>query len=61
MYRIGETLPVLYDPDEVMPPAIDSWSSLWGVHLMCLVTGLLFWGGGASVYLTAGRRLFGGE
>jgi hypothetical protein len=59
-YRIGMTLPVLYDPDEVLPPTIDSWFALWGGHLACLLSGPIFFGGAAMVYVAFGERLFGG-
>jgi hypothetical protein len=60
MYRIGATLPVLYDPDEVLPPTIDSWFALWGGHLTCILVGPIFFGGAALVYVEVGRRLLGG-
>jgi hypothetical protein len=60
MYRIGTTLPVLYDPDEVLPPTLDSWFALWGGHLACIVLGPIFLGGAALVYVAFGPRLIGG-
>jgi hypothetical protein len=59
-YRIGMTLPVLYDPDEVLPPTIHSWAALWGGYLACLLSGAIFFGGAAMVYVAFGDRLFGG-
>jgi hypothetical protein len=59
-YRIGMTLPVLYDPDEVLPPTIHSWAALLGGYLACLLSGAIFFGGAAMVYVAFGDRLFGG-
>ena len=59
-YRIGTTLSVLYDPDEVLPPTLDSWFALWGGHLACILAGPIFFGGAALVYVVFGRRLLGG-
>jgi hypothetical protein len=47
--RIGTTLPVRYDPDEVFPPTIDSWFALWGGHLACILVGPIFLGGATVV------------
>src|SRR5262249_16057573 len=33
-YRVFDTLPVLYDPDHVLPPKIDSWITLCAGHLL---------------------------
>jgi hypothetical protein len=60
MYRIGTTLLVLYDPDEVLPPTLDPWFALWGGHLVCILVGPIFLGGAALVHVAFGRRLLGG-
>src|SRR5262249_30462061 len=46
-YKVGMTIPVLYDPDNVLPPMIDSWFAIWGGHVMLLIAGLVFLGGAA--------------
>jgi len=57
-YTLGMTFPVLYDPDDLLPPTIDSWFALWGAHFICLLAGPIFLGGAALVYFTFGRRIF---
>jgi hypothetical protein len=43
-YRVGMTIRVLYDPDDVIPPMIDSWQTIWGGHIAFLFAGLVFLG-----------------
>ena len=59
-YRIGATLPVLYDPDGIMPPTIDSWFALWGSYLLFILSGPIFFIGSALVYVAFRNRLMGG-
>jgi hypothetical protein len=61
-YRKGDRLPVLYDPDGVLPPRIDSWFTLWGFHLILTgFAGPLFIGCSALLCLAFGHRvLYGG-
>jgi hypothetical protein len=49
-YKVGMTIPVLYDPDDVIPPMIDSWATIWGVHIVFLFGGLFGFGLAAFVY-----------
>jgi hypothetical protein len=46
-HPVGSRMPVLFDPDGVLPPRIRSWSSLWGTSLLLVVGGLIFLGGAA--------------
>ena len=47
-YKVGMTIPMLYDPDDVIPPRIDSWMTIWGYHIVFLVLGGLVGLGGAA-------------
>jgi hypothetical protein len=47
-YKVRTTIPVLYDPDDEIPPVIDSWMTIWGCHIVFLVMGLLVGFGGAG-------------
>jgi hypothetical protein len=49
-YKVGTTLPVLYDPDDVIPPMIDSWATIWGVHIGFLFGGLFGFESAAFLY-----------
>jgi hypothetical protein len=49
-YKVGMTIPMLYDPDDVIPPRIDSWATIWGVHIVFLFGGLVGFGLAAFVY-----------
>ena len=49
-YKVRTTIPVLYDPDDVIPPRIDSWATIWGVHIVFLFGGLVGFGLAAFVY-----------
>jgi hypothetical protein len=57
-YTVGMTIPVVYDPDDILPPAINSWFALWGGHVICLLAGPIFLGGAAIVYFAFGHRIF---
>jgi hypothetical protein len=61
-YRKGDRLPVLYDPDGVLPPLVDCWFALWGFHLMLSAfAGPLFIGCSVLLCLAFGHRvLYGG-
>jgi hypothetical protein len=59
-YKIGTSVAVLYDPGEEIPPMLDTWFSIWGGHLACLLGGLVFFGGAAMTYVAFGRRVFNG-
>jgi len=43
-YKVGMTVPVLYDPDGVIPPMIDSWTTIWGASVGGLFGGLVLLG-----------------
>jgi hypothetical protein len=58
-YRVFDPVPVLYDPDEILPPVIDSWMTLWGGHLLAATVGPIFLGGSVLVIVAFGRRIFG--
>jgi hypothetical protein len=60
-YREGTQLPVLYDPDGVLPPRINSWFALWGTQLILIAVGPVFIGCGALIYLVFGQRVLHGE
>jgi hypothetical protein len=60
-YQIGSKLPVLYDPDNLMPPVIYSWGALWFIELVMILGGLLFCGAGATIYFCFGAKIFGRE
>jgi hypothetical protein len=47
-YKVRMTIPLLYDPDNVIPPRIDSWMTIWGYHIVFLVLGGLVGLGGAA-------------
>jgi hypothetical protein len=51
-YKVGMTIPVLYDPDDVLPPMIHSWATIWGGHITFLFGGLFFLGA-ASFFVYA--------
>jgi hypothetical protein len=57
-YTLGMTIPVLYDPDDILPPAINSWFALWGGHVVCLLAGPILLGGAAIIYFAFGHRIF---
>jgi hypothetical protein len=46
-YKVAMEIPVLYDPDDVIPPMIDSWATIWGGHLAVLLFGLVLVGAAA--------------
>jgi hypothetical protein len=61
-YRMGTHFPVFYDPDDVLPPQIDSWFALWGTNLILMgVVGLVFIGCGALTFLAFGQRVLHGQ
>jgi hypothetical protein len=61
-YHALTKLPVLYDPEGILPPQIDSWFELWGIQLILItLVGPLFIGGGALVYLAFGDRVLHGQ
>jgi hypothetical protein len=43
-YKVGMTIPVLYDPDDVIPPMIDSWVTIWAGHIALFFFGLVLLG-----------------
>ncbi len=57
-YTIGMAVPVLYDPDDILPPTIDSWSAVWGGHMLFVIVGLIFLAGAGLVYFAFGHRIF---
>jgi hypothetical protein len=61
-YRKGDRLPVLYDPNGVLQPLIDSWFALWGFHvILTAIAGPLFIGCSVVLFLAFGHRvLYGG-
>src|SRR5262249_21001758 len=60
-YSRAAQLPVLYDPDGVLPPRINSWFALWGGHLLLIALGLISIGCGALIYVLFGQRVLHGE
>jgi len=46
-YKVGMTIPVLYDPDDVMPPMIDAWVTIWGFNVILFVFALVMLGAAA--------------
>jgi hypothetical protein len=38
-YQPGAAVPMLYDPERVFPPMIDSWLALWGATLFAFASG----------------------
>jgi hypothetical protein len=58
-YVIGQTIAVRYDPTGAIPPAIDSWSGMWLPPAIGIISGLVFLGGAAMVYVAFGNRVFG--
>jgi len=59
-YSIGTSVPVLYDPDNEIPPMLHTWFAMWGVKVACLLGGLVFLGGAALTYAAFGDRVFNG-
>jgi hypothetical protein len=47
-YRVGMTIPVLYDGDDVIPPMIDSWTTIWAGHIALIDFGVVLLGCAAS-------------
>jgi hypothetical protein len=43
-YKVGMAIPVLYDPDDVIPPMIDSWITIWAGHIALFFFGLVVLG-----------------
>ena len=60
-YQVGETVEVLYDPQDPEDAMIPSWSGLWGASTVFIVVGMIPIGiaivlGAVSVGLFARRR-----
>jgi hypothetical protein len=51
---------VLYDPDGVPPPRINSWFALWRTHVVLIAVGPPFIGCGAVMCLVFGQRVLHG-
>ncbi len=49
-YRVGQTVPVLYDTQGIVPAMIDTWFARWGTNFFMLFSGVLFFGAAALVY-----------
>lgn len=58
-YSPGQRLPVLYDPENQIPPMIDSWWGLWGSPVFMTLGGIVFVGGGVLIFVAFGDRIFG--
>jgi hypothetical protein len=60
-YVKGSQLPVLYDPDGVLSPRINSWFALWGSHLVLIAVGPVFIGCSVLLFLVFGQRVLHGD
>ena len=60
-YQIGSKMPVLYDPDNLMPAVIYSWGALWFNELVMMLGGILFCGASAVIYVCFGAKILGRE
>ncbi|MFO0950811.1 MAG: DUF3592 domain-containing protein [Isosphaeraceae bacterium] len=43
-YQVGAKVTVLYDPDDALPPMIDSWGTVWGTNVGLCLMGSVFLG-----------------
>lgn len=58
-YRVGDKLPVRYDPDGQFPPMLDTWSGVWLPPVMGLFAGLVFLGGAGLVAIVFADKVLG--
>ncbi|MBS1795309.1 MAG: DUF3592 domain-containing protein [Acidobacteria bacterium] len=59
-YRVGQRLPVVYDPDDRVPPMIDTFAGVWLPVVFLLLAGIVFAGGALTIFFAFGARIFGG-
>lgn len=59
-YAVGQKIAVLYDPDGKIPPMIESWTGIWGPHLVRTIAGPIFICGAALIYWAFGDKILGG-
>ena len=58
-YAVGQKIAVLYDPDDKIPPMIDSWAGIWGPHVVRTIAGPIFIFGALLIYWSFGDRILG--
>ena len=58
-YAVGQKIGVLYDPEEKIPPMIDSWTGIWGPSILKTIAGPLFFFGGSLIYWAFGDKMLG--
>ena len=58
-YRIGQAVPVLYDPDGDLAPMINSWSGIWLPPAIEILMGMVFVGGALLIWFAFGDQILG--
>ncbi len=58
-YAIGQKIGVLYDPEEAIPPMIDSWAGVWGPNVLRVIFGPVFVFGAGLIWYAFGDRIMG--
>ena len=56
-YKVGMTLPVLYDPENIKPPVIDSWATIWLRDVVVLFLGLILFAFGIFTSYLCCKRI----
>ncbi len=58
-YAVGQRIGVVYDPEDKVPPMIDSWSGRWGPHLLKAIVGPMLIGVAVFLCFAFGERVWG--
>jgi hypothetical protein len=58
-YKVGQHLPVIYDPANAMPPMIDQGLSIWLMPVLMTFFGLVFLGIALTIWALVGDTILG--
>jgi len=58
-YRVGQRIGVAYDIDDRFAPMINSFSGIWLPAILMILMGVVFIGGGLTIYFAFGAKIFG--
>lgn len=58
-FVVGQSLPVLYDPAEAVPPRLNRWSALFGPSVSFAAGGLVFCGASVLLWFVYRAKILG--